>query len=602
MKYYCNPLNLEYRYQYVKNAESKEYAVFREAADPSLVLFKDMYYLFPSMSAGFFTSDDLRSWEFHEFLQDMPIYAYAPDVRVAGEYLYFTASKENETWSFFRTRDPLTEPFEELKGDFSFWDPNLFVDDDGRRYLYWGCSNAEPICVVELDPETMKPLAEPIKLFNTNVEKYGYERSGEDHIPEKSEEEIWQQVDTMISSMPEEEKSKCPEEHLRGILYGYMGNNPCLEGPWVTKHNGKYYLQYAIPGTHNNVYGDGVCVSNSPLGPFEPCQNNPYSYKPGGFITGAGHGSTLADKNGDYWHIASMRICCNYKFERRLGLWKAGFDKDGELYCDQRYADWPTAIEQAAFSDPEWMLLSYGKKVTVSSGNGAKNVTDEDIRTWWISGSDQPGEWVEVDLGAEYDVRAIQVNFADNLIEKQLPEDAEPVRVTYEERYIETEKQATRWLLEGSSDGAEYFVIEDKREAKTDYAHDLIVREDGLMARYIRVTIESIPYHLNPCVSGLRIWGKGDGEPPKEAEDVSVSFEGDLDMTMSCNIENTIGINILWGYEEDKLYHSCMVYGESHKHIGALIKDQSLFVRVDTFNENGITEGTVLKVREGKYN
>lgn len=146
------------------------------------------------------------------------------------------------------------------------------------------------------------------------------------------------------------------------MLYGYMGNAPYIEGAWMTKHQGRYYLQYAIPGTQYNVYGDGVYVSDAPLGPFKPAGNNPYSYKPGGFITGAGHGSTLEDKEGRFWHTSTMRISKNHVFERRLGLWKAGIDADGELFCDQRYGDWPVSVESKVWEKPEWMLLSYKKK------------------------------------------------------------------------------------------------------------------------------------------------------------------------------------------------------------------------------------------------
>lgn len=53
----------------------------------------------------------------------------------------------------------------------------------------------------------------------------------------------------------------------------------------------------------------------------------------------------------------------------------------------------------------------------------------------------------------------------------------------------------------------------------------------------------------------------------------------------------TLGYNILWGHRPDKLYHSYMVMGTEivDKRIGALIKGQHCFVRVDAFNENGIT-------------
>ena len=59
---------------------------------------------------------------------------------------------------------------------------------------------------------------------------------------------------------------------------------------------------------------------------------------------------------------------------------------------------WPVAMDAGAFEKPDWMLLSYHKPVTVSSGEGAGNVTDEDIRTFWKAGSNDAGEFVILDL------------------------------------------------------------------------------------------------------------------------------------------------------------------------------------------------------------
>ena len=60
-----------------------------------------------------------------------------------------------------------------------------------------------------------------------------------------------------------------------------------------------------------------------------------------------------------------MRISVNYDFERRVGLFPAGFDKDGVLYCNQNFSDYPHRIPadrfDAARQQPEWMLLSYKK-------------------------------------------------------------------------------------------------------------------------------------------------------------------------------------------------------------------------------------------------
>ena len=120
----------------------------------------------------------------------------------------------------------------------------------------------------------------------------------------------------------------------------------------MTKHNGTYYLQYACPGTQYNTYADGVYTSKSPLGPFTLQVSNPFSAKPGGFMTGAGHGSTIADKYGNYWHASTMRISVNHDFERRVGLFPAGFDKDGVLYCNQNLPTTRTKFRQANLTPP----------------------------------------------------------------------------------------------------------------------------------------------------------------------------------------------------------------------------------------------------------
>lgn len=592
MRHYCNPLNLEYRYQFMKKQDTENtYRVFREAADPSLILFKGMYYLFPSMCAGFFTSDDLYQWEFHEFLQSMPIYDYAPDVRVVGEYVYFCASKNAENCSFYRTKDPAREPFEEIEGTFPFWDPNLFCDDDGRFYFYWGCSNTEPVYGVELDPETMEKIGEPVALISEHEAEYGYERAGDDHQSPKTEEEIRASVERMLQTLKASGQiDGVPEDVLKETLYKSMGNSPYIEGAWMNKYQGKYYLRYASSGAEFNVYSDGVYVGESPLGPFHPAKNNPYSYKPGGFINGAGHGSTLEDKEGRFWHTSTMRISRTYTMERRIGLWKAGFDEDGELYCDQRFGDWPIRMDAEPFAKPDWMLFSYGKPVTVSSGSGAEYITDENVRTWWTADGKEE-EWAVVDLQGLYDVRGIQINFADNQMEMEPPQDLHINVRIHESRGIDCKKQYTRWKLEGSTDGENYFPIEDKWEAMTDYAHDYISIEEGVQVQYLRLTVRELPYQVVPSVSGIRVFGKGNGEIPEKTSDVQIDRITDLDMEVSWKADDAVGHNVLWGYAPDKLYHSYMVYGKNKIKVGALMKGQPLYVRVDSFNENGIQEG-----------
>ena len=104
----------------------------------------------------------------------------------------------------------------------------------------------------------------------------------------------------------------------------------------MTKHDGKYYMQYAAPGTEFNVYADGVYVADNPLGPYRYQPHNPVSYKPGGFMNGAGHGSTVVGPGGRYWHFASMSLSATVNWERRLCMFPTFFDGDGIMYCDNR--------------------------------------------------------------------------------------------------------------------------------------------------------------------------------------------------------------------------------------------------------------------------
>lgn len=601
-------MNLEYRYQFLRAVNPEQpkppFVGYREAADPTLILFKNTYFLFPSMTAGFWTSEDLYSWEFHSFKGDIPIYAYAPDVRIIGEYMYFCASGMNEPCSFFRTRDPRTEAFEEIKGTFAFWDPNLFADDDGRVYLYWGSSNQTPIYGVELNPETMEPVGDKAELIFADDRHRGYERYGNEHVPPKTEEQIEAQVNAMYAGMLEQARATgrgddvgMSEEAAKEMLRAYMGNSPFMEGAYMTKYNGRYYLQYAFNGTEYNVYGDGVYVSDKPLGPFTPAENNPYSYKPGGFIPGAGHGSTLEDKQGNFWHISTGVIANNHTMERRLCLWKAGFDEDGELYCDQRFGDWPVAMDAGCFDKPDYMLLSFGCPVRVSSGEGAENVTDENIKTFWRASTSEAGEWAVVDLGEVQSVNAVQVNFGDAGLFSDTFESDNISCSFYEERYIDLQIQKTRWLLEGSVDGETYEILCDRRKADSDRSHEFVEFPEAKKLRCIRLTVEALPYGQPATVSGIRVFGTGNGKAPGEATAVKTEFISPLDLKVSWKAEGATGAVVLWGYAPDKLYHSRMVHGREEAMIGGVVAGQSLYIRVDTFNKSKIAEGVVIPVK-----
>ncbi len=606
MKYLCNPLNINYRYQFNKAMNAGDLQVARESADPSMVYFKGRYYIFASMTLGVWVSDDLVNWENHRLPDTLPLYDYAPDVCVRGEWLYWSASSREYNCSHFRTKDVLNGPWEEIPGAFEFWDPHMFLDDDGRVYFFWGCTNSQPIWGVEKDPETMENIGEPVGLVYGDAWHNGYERIGEDHdTPPASEEEVEMKFQGYLA-MQKQKMGDNPNpamleqmKKFEPMIKGMFSNKPYIEGAWMNKYNGKYYLQYANPGTQYNGYNDGVYVSDKPLGPYTLAENNPFSYKPGGFLPGAGHGSTAKDKFGNYWHTATGRISINHNFERRVGLWPVGFDADGEMFCNQRYGDWPLAVDEAVqdpWRGPAWYLLSYNKKMAASSaeeGKGPEKACDENVQTWWRAASAEPGQWLCMDLGRVYDVRMVQVNFADDKIDIPVPGEIRGSQT--QARYIDGAEMFTRWILEGSVDGENFFLVEDKSKAVTDLPHDLVLREDGIRVRYLRLTICEVPYAQQPCISGLRVFGNGEGAAPA-APAFTAKRTTDLDMEVAVEpVADAVGYNILWGSAPDKLYHSWMIFGTEQR-VGALVAGREYYVRVDAFNESGITEGETVKL------
>ena len=572
-KEYCNPLDLEYKYQhYSGNAH-------REAADPTMVLFKGTYYLFASMSAGFFYSDDMVNWKWHEN-RNLDMYRYAPDVRQVGDYLYFSASTRNTPSTIWRSKDPLSDDFEKVSEPFPFWDPDLFCDDDGRVYFYWGCGNVEPIWGIELDPETMLPIGEKVACFDQDKDVHGWERF----------------------NYPGKEKSARKGIIALAMAFLNRKGRPYMEGAFMNKWNGKYYLQYATPGTEFPVYGDGCYVSDKPLGPFTFMPNTPFSLKPSGFITGAGHGSTIEDRDGNIVHVSTMRISRNQNFERRIGIFPAGLDEDGLLYCNQNFADYPVVLPEGKFDardlKPQYYLLSYKKKAEASSskeGHGPELALNEDIRTWWAA--KETNGWYCLDLGAEYRPHSVQINFADESVPELNVDKSLRSDLFTNSRYIDSSAELhTRFTLEGSLDGKEWFMICDASGRNDDRPHPYIVLDEKYEVRYLKVTALELPYGKAFALSGLRVFGKGGGERPAEVSGVKATRDRNgLDCRISFEgSEGAFGYNIRYGISEDKLYTSYCVYDRTDVLITTLNAGQDYFFKVDSFNENGVTEGRTL--------
>jgi len=539
----CNPVDLSYRFCLDEPSR-------REAADPTIIRFRDTYFLFASKSGGYWHSKDLKDWVLIETTQ-LPVEEYAPTVIALQDTLYFLASS-NEKSTVYKSADPLTGNWTVACAQLNqpVWDPAFFHDDDDRLYLYWGCSNANPLYGVEVDyKNNFAFVGEPKELKHANPEQFGWEVPGD--------------YNTLLKQ------------------------RPWIEGSWMNKHQGKYYLQYSGPGTEFKSYADAVYVSDSPLGPFTPQAHNPMAYKPEGFAAGAGHGSTVADAYGNYWHIGTITVSQKHMFERRLGLFPAFFDEQGNLYTVTKYGDYPMIIPDKKINRaedifPGWMLLSYKKQVTVSSAIDslpATNSTDENIRTYWSAQTGNAGEYATIDLGEEQDVYAVQINFAEHNTKLK----------------GRSKNTFHRYVVEYSVNGVDWKVLMDKSKNETDNTHVYQQLAQMISCRYLKITNGQVPDGTF-AISDFRVFGNGKGEVPEQVEKLEAKRNAANTRSVTLTWEpssNATGYVINYGVAENQLYNSYMVYADTQVTINSLDADKKYFFAIEAFNENGITTSEV---------
>lgn len=538
---FCNPLNLDYRFQLSLPSR-------REAADPTLVRYQGKYWLFASKSGGYWSSSDLVHWQ-RVTPTGLPLEEYAPTVEIIDGRMFYTAFNSK---AVFTTDDPQMGVWTRVAKLNSYGDPALFADDDGRVYMYWGCSANGGIQAAELDPQNgFKVIKGPVTCFKGDYVHHGWEIRGDDNL----------------------------------VYPNGKHNLPSIEGSWMTKHDGIYYLQYAAPGTEYKSYGDGVYTSTNAMGPFVYAPYSPFSYKPTGFICGAGHSSILQDYQDHYWHISTMTISVRTKFERRVGLFPTGFTADGQMFCNTYLGDYPqfvpASVKNPEDNSPGWMLLSYRKPATASSmlkGFPVENAFDENIQTWWSAASGKPGEWLRVDLRKPCLIQAMQINFAD--------QGATNLGLVSDDAYC--------YYVQVSTDGTNWQTCLDRDHNTLNLPHDYVQLERSVKARYVRLVNVHTPGASLFSISGFRIFGSGLGPAPARVKGVKAVRDAADPRRLHVSwqpVKNADFYIIRYGIARDRLFNNYQVYGTNQFDINSLNLGVAYCLTLDAVNDSGVTKG-----------
>ena len=273
-------------------------------ADPTIFYNKETYYLYGTTSGdnakfgeGFlvYTSSDLKKWSGPAGAQNGLALKkgdsfgdkgfWAPQILEYNKkfYMIYTA---NENIAIAVSDSPLGPFKSESKKPIietgKQIDPFIFIDEDGKKYLYHvRLTNGNRIFVAEINDDLQS-----IKL------------------------------ETLTECI----SGTLPWENTQNTDW------PVTEGPTVVKHNGLYYLIYSANDFRNIDYAVGYATSKSPLGPWEKATDSPIISRKNTNQNGIGHGDVFWDKNNNMHYVLHTHFSNSGVSPRKAGMIDIQFD------------------------------------------------------------------------------------------------------------------------------------------------------------------------------------------------------------------------------------------------------------------------------------
>jgi beta-xylosidase len=263
-------------------------------ADPAVICHEGLYYLYPTWDGkGYdvFVSPNLVDWERKpKCYIDARGGAWAPDVfhHAKGDgrfYLYYTVNNPagGKMIGVAVADRPLGSFIDQHTLVTGAIDAHMFQDDDGTLCLYYVNVTGG-----------FRILAQPMR------------------------DPVTRQGEPVAVIEPTE-----PWERRRGAV---------TEGPWMLKHNGRYYLMYSGSGANGPEYAIGYATSTSPTGPFTKFPGNPIA-RQGDGVFGPGHHCVVTGPDGNLWMVYHQQDSTRVGWDRFLAIDPIWFDEQGVLHA-----------------------------------------------------------------------------------------------------------------------------------------------------------------------------------------------------------------------------------------------------------------------------
>lgn len=286
-------------------------------ADPDIIADGGRYYIYSTTdgAAGWggyyftcYSSKDLKKWEYEGIILDVlkdtkwarnKGNAWAPAIEKKNGkfYFYFSADQGERKAIGVAVSDSPTGPFRDLghpivdkrpEGQMNGQqiDVDVFTDDDGQSYLYWGNGY---MAGAKLNSDM------------TSID-----------------------TTTIVRMTP------------RG---GSLKDYQYREAPYVFKRKGIYYFLWSVDDTGSPNYHVAYGTSTSPLGPIKVADEPVIlQQRPDQKIYGTAHNSVLQIPGKDKWYIVYHRINPAYLdkkdgpgFHREVCIDPMEFEKDGRI-------------------------------------------------------------------------------------------------------------------------------------------------------------------------------------------------------------------------------------------------------------------------------
>lgn len=366
---YCNPLPM------VSGSGASA------SGDVTVIRDNGKYYMYCT-GGGAWISDDLLNWTFHR-VAHVPI---APHV-VKYNGAFYMCGNDGPLFKADNPLGPFTSVgnWKNTPGVAGGWngpfDMDIFIDDDNKPYLYYPGRGVSGIYVVPLDPADLTRFAGPPK-----------------HLFAFNSDHVWERYGEM--------------NEYTDVAW--------IEGPWLQKRNGTYYLEYSASGTQWKTYAEGYYTAKSPMGPFTYAPNNPLLRRTEGLVTGTGHGSIVEGPDHQLWQFYTI-VLNNPPGGRRIGMDPIAFDKDGNMSV--RVTDTPqwapgVVADPAKNGDSGSIPVSIDKVRAMNAqsrfsseqpGHFAAYAVDNSSGTWWEPSPTDAQPTLTLDLGPATRFDAVQL-------------------------------------------------------------------------------------------------------------------------------------------------------------------------------------------------